>query len=114
MSPSPSTKAQLGARVPHEVLALADKCAARANVSRNVWVERAIRRAAASEGLLSSDLIFDGEPASAVATATDAAESGGAGTSPAPSKPFSPDCSMREYHWRCTPQNPCRRCGGTT
>lgn len=117
-------KAQLGARVPHDVLDLADRAASAAQVSRNEWVEQAIVEKAERQGLRLGANVIDGqitieesagEPApTGVAGRADSGE-----PSPAPAdeprrtlKAFDPACRNRSYHWKQGPGNPCRFCGG--
>jgi hypothetical protein len=117
-------KEQLGARLRPGVRDLAVDAARRAGQSLNEWVENIILAAvnvdpavpivpAPLEGRMAlTD--FVGEAPSAVGTATDGAGGNATGGVPAPTKTFAADCSMREYHWRCRPGNPCKRCGGET
>lgn len=120
-------KAQLGARVPHDVLDLADRAASAAQVSRNEWVEQAIVEKAERQGLRLGANVIDGQitieesageqrPHRGVAGHAD---SGGAVTPSAPAdeprrtlKAFDPACRNRSYHWKQGPGNPCRFCGG--
>jgi hypothetical protein len=109
-------KEQLGARLSPGVRQLAVDAAHRAGQSLNVWLEKIIL---AAVNVVPNTPIVP-PPIAGQTTITDflgedGAEptSGAAGEpAPAPTKTFAPDCSMREYHWRCSPGNPCKRCGG--
>lgn len=116
-------KEQLGARTRYGVRERAVAAALAAGVSFNEWIEKVILDALdigpesiippVIEGQVSIEELA-GEAVPALAGATGVAR-GGTTTGeepPAPARPFAPDCSMRQYHWRCRPGNPCRRCGG--
>jgi hypothetical protein len=116
-------KEQLGARLTPGLRQRCVDAAVAAGQTLNVWVEEAILAALdIGDGSIvpppppipgqTALTDFEGEPTDAGVTS--AQVEGTRGSQPAPSKTFSPDCSMREYHWRCSPGNPCKRCGGET
>ena len=116
----PTTKEQLGARVPPSVRQLAVRAADALGVSQNEWIERAILHYASEQGIRLDTAVvpgqttledFAGEPEPVPSGPVDSGDSG----SPAPArilKGFDPECRNRAYHFTRGPDNPCRFCGG--
>jgi hypothetical protein len=108
-------KAQLGARVPDVVRQMAVEQAAARGVSLNQHIEWLIRQAASEITMPTPPGLGDG-----LRMLEDAAEEAGATeeevaeilTGIGLPKKLDVNCSLRDYHWRCSPGNPCRRCGG--
>jgi hypothetical protein len=126
-------KVQLGARVRGTAKEAAVLAAGRAGISFNEWVEEALLAHAhktARGDVVGIPLTIDDAVPPGTVEIRDgdtvvgsvklageqppggaAADSGGDASPPAPAR-FSPDCVLREYHWRCGLGNPCKRCGG--
>ena len=100
--PGVNKKEQLGARLTPGVRQRVVDAAAAAGVSLNEWVE--VTLVAALDGTPAAPVMLEGQT-----TIADALEQ--PTVSP---KRFEPTCSMRTYHWKCSPGSPCRRCGGET
>jgi hypothetical protein len=111
-------KAQLGARVPSEIVALAEAARVKAGISRNEWVERAIVEQARREGVEALPLLVPGQiPLIAdESMPPDRVEFRNDGETMAvitgTTKHFDPSCIGKTYHWKHGPGRPCRSCGG--
>jgi hypothetical protein len=113
-------KVQLGARVPKEIRALAAAEAKAANLSLNVWIEKAIAEKAGRSTLplpqlpiVADDTV---EPGTVEARNGDAVVAKITNVAPSPPaaklKRFAANCVGGTYHWKYGPGKPCPSCGG--
>lgn len=121
MPHGPSLKAQLGARVPKEVREMAAADARRLGLSLNQYVENLIVQA--NQGrppvtILDGQITIE-EAISAVAEEVPVAvfdegemEAEANGASIIMLVPFARNCKNATLHWKSSPDNPCRFCGG--
>lgn len=110
-------KVQLGARVNANARAVAAASAAAAKQSMNEWIEEAIyARAGTTEAPVADPLpgqvMIATDPEIEPGTVELRADGETIATITNVGQRFEPACRNRAYHWKQSPGNPCRFCGG--